>query len=98
MKEETSAVLTDKPRHFCSRLTHSHLDREPLCSHRHDLGARALPAAGVVDSQVPRARTESVRVHFVVARVSLILRVLREQMNRAMKLWRHLDALADRLE
>ena len=46
-----------------------HLDPEPLCSHRHDLGARALPAAGVVDPQVPRARAHSIRMHFVVAYV-----------------------------
>ena len=61
------------PRHLGSRLTQAfqkgHLDPEPLCSLRHDLGARALTAAGVVDPQVPRARAESTRMLFVVAHV-----------------------------
>ena len=54
-----------KPRHPGSSLTwalqESGLDPEPLCSHRHDLSARALHAAGVVRvchvSRAPRPCT-----------------------------------------
>ena len=103
----------DKPRHPGSRLTlelqEGHLDPQPLCQHRHDNGARALPAASVVDlllPQVPRARAESVRMHFVVSLVSAnplivardLLRMLREQVNGTLNLLRHLVALADRME
>ena len=63
----------DKPRHLGSRLTQAfqegHLNPEPLCSHRHDFGARTFPAAGVVDPEVTHARAETTRMHPVVAHV-----------------------------
>ena len=63
--ERTDGSGLDKPRHLGSRLTQAfqegHLNHEPLRSHRHDPGARAFPAAGEVDPQIPRARAESFR-------------------------------------